>query len=1138
MRTHFLTLSASAARTVFGESLDQSFLIATPAGRFALLIPKSPLHNGLLLVLITACAVLTGCKRDFFRRTADRETYGIIGEKGGGPSWRIQPGFTIDPDQRSRFYDPSCRNDPALPIPAPQIHSYPLPPLVTEEAKPRDLEVKTEDDATTKSDTEELPAQYRETNQSSHFNTHGASVVALHSGRMKSAHSLSTRGSVGVNTLKLRSLPQLAASPARSNSSFGLNAVASDPNQVRLAGSLQPVKIDAAPVSLAMLTQEEIDADNENVEGVEAEESLLSDFGQQASLQIPPQPEDAWEQLPAACLQRMLEFEDVRREYVRTFGRPVTEDLLDPAPRVTLENLLELALINNREYQTRKEALYRTALRLTLTRFDFTLRFTRSGNGLNPGYLYRRFDSLEDQRLSVGSGLGIQKSFYTAGDLVARFANDVVLTFGGQNGFTSDISSEIFIDLFQPILQRDIVFEPLIQTERDVVYEARDFVRFRKQLFRDLANSYYALLLRYRRIAISTQDYFSNLDGFNRSTATYQVGRIPRFQVDQFEQNVFGSLSDIVGACNNLESELDRLKVAVGLPPEMPLNLDLSELEALTLSDESTAVREQIRRARVYVQQQIEAKDSSVAIPAAAELARRMLNLANVLEELNEAEPGTQSEMQILVAQLEAEDKRIEAAENSIQPGDIAGGDGPLPAQVFLRNEAVLRILLEAIQRELKLLQLIQQRDADQQEQAAQDEAMLPEVDLSKQLDTSAVDAALQVANLPIALRNRVQIEDLLSAWEELVREYEDLRTRANETPNVEKPLRLPDLIRESELLLDRVDELQLKVIEELRRLGIDMTKNPEDQLRLAAFVVGESDQGQYAATSGLRPLEVDGDDAMLTALVQRLDLMNVRGELADSWRQIKYAGDALRSVLNIRAQQVLARDRFDQALADGVSTRVALEFDAPLNRRIERNVFRLALIDFNVALRNLIAAEDNVKLAIRDDLRDLELSQNQYEIAIASAALAYERVISTRVQLALGQGNITARDFLESQQAYTAALNAVADLHIDYIRARIEFFLNLEQLQVDQLNFWPDLRNEEYPFIPNLDFGGTNPRAYGELPCGPWYSKPLRRMQTVPNGVSYIQNADGSGDNPADKANSNEAEPVTALEAQESANP
>ena len=892
-----------------------------------------------LLLAMLPCATQCGCKRPFFHRCADRQSYGIVAEKGAGPNWQIPGGFTIDPDERARFRDPTCRVDPMLPVPAPQLHLYQLPDLATATPPPRAL-------------------------------------------------------------------------PSSEVSGSG------------------PV---AGPESNDLSDAEEI----------EASEVLLEEFGEDAVLQIPPVPQDAWQSLPASCLQRMLEFETIRSQYSRSFQVDVTEQLLDPAPRVNLENILEIALINNREYQTRKEQLYASALRLSLRRFDFDLRFTRLGNGIRPSYVHNRVGGLEVNTLRVGSGLGIRKSLYTAGDLVARFANDVVLTFNGPAGFSNIVGSEVLVDLFQPILQRDVRFEPLVRAERDVIYTARDFVQFRKRMFRDLARQYYDLLRTYREIAINTQDYFSNLDGFNRAAATFQAGRIPSFQVDQFEQNVLTSRGRLIDKCNEVEQKLDQLKIQTGLPPEMPLNLALDELESLTDWDESAAIREQIRRKRKLVVEQIAQRESVAAIPVTAELARRMLSLTQLQQTNSQSADTTVADLEILVAQLEAEDKRMEAAENAKFLEHDNGGEGPLPAQVYLRNEAVLETTLQAIQRELKLLQLLRSRDIRLRDTT--DESELP-----------------PPADLP-EIRTLTDVtpqDDFVRQWELLVIDFRRLSQQTRETPNEEKPRRLPEFILQTKMLLAEADELEDSIITQLSGYGVDLASSQGELLALAQSVVALSNEGDYVAGSGLSPIVVDVDEAMLTALVQRLDLMNVRGELADAWRQIKYAGDDLRSILNVRASQSIrtrlgSTNPFDFSFDDS-TTRMSLEFDAPLNRRAERNNFRLALINYNVALRNVIAAEDNVKLDIRNDLRALQLDQNQYEIAIASAALAYERVNSTRLQLAAGQGNITARDFLEAQQAYTTSLNGVARRHIDYILDRIKFFLDLEQLQVDPFNFWP----------------------------------------------------------------------------------
>ncbi len=257
----------------------------------------------------------------------------------------------------------------------------------------------------------------------------------------------------------------------------------------------------------------------------------------------------------------------------------------------------------------------------------------------------------------------------------------------------------------------------------------------------------------------------------------------------------------------------------------------------------------------------------------------------------------------------------------------------------------------------------------------------------------------------------------------------------------------------------------------------------------------------------GWEEIELDHNEALLTGLVQRLDLMNQRGDLADAWRQIKLAGDDLRSIVDLRATQSIrtrstGNDPFDFSFDDS-DTRLSMALDTPLNRRLQRNNFRLALISYNVGLRNLMAAEDTIKLDVREDLRQLALDRNQYTIAVASAALAYERVISTSLRLQLAVQNVAARDFLEAQQAYTNALSSIARLHVNYITDRLELFFDLEAFDVDDVcigrcprRLW----SENQYGLPN-----TNPRPYDYLPPKVWYSPTIRQMEKIGPGGALI---------------------------------
>ncbi len=106
--------------------------------------------------------------------------------------------------------------------------------------------------------------------------------------------------------------------------------------------------------------------------------------------------------------------------------------------------------------------------------------------------------------------------------------------------------------------------------------------------------------------------------------------------------------------------------------------------------------------------------------------------------------------------------------------------------------------------------------------------------------------------------------------------------------------MEIPQVIEQAYRLLDECQALEAAVAERLLRYDIDLLVSDEELLELARSVVEQSSTGLFAEGTSLTELEVDFDEAVLTALVQRLDLMNRRGDLADAWRQIKLAGDDL----------------------------------------------------------------------------------------------------------------------------------------------------------------------------------------------------------------------------------------------------
>ena len=787
---------------------------------------------------------------------------------------------------------------------------------------------------------------------------------------------------------------------------------------------------------------------------------------------IPVSPTD-WDAIPLSCRQWMLEFDSVRREYEQSFEKSPSEAERVAAPKLTLQMIMELALIHSREYQTQKETLYRNSLNLTLERYDYALHFNPFANRTTPNFVHDRSNATTVNRLSVPTALAGSQVLATGGEFVARFANDVLLTFNGPSGFTADVGSQMLLQLSQSLFQRDVVLENLTQSERNVIYAARDFARFRKTFFSGLANRYYDLLLTYRGIEIGAQDYFSTARAFHQGQAEYQANRLPRFQVDQFEQNALRSLSNLIRNCNSLERSLDDFKIQIGLPPELLIHLNLGELEWLTASDEATVREELLRRARrvILEEQAKEAPDPTVLFSQGIELARRCISLDEARKRSAQmTSTSATTNVQQQLSRLSADEAWHVVWQNEKVYESSIKEDAPV-VQRFQRTLEFVASLREALSRELAVQQ------------------------------------------------SRGETPD--PSWLQLEKKW--ILSEAQLQENLEKSVSKRQL-GEIEALMDQASLL----LQQVKTALVDFRQIRGEQWQDRAWVqariqpiLASCDRALATETKGLPNVEIEHDQALLTALARRWDLANEREQVADQWRQIKFAADRLRAAIDVTAGLTLrtpddVNRAFDFSLDDS-STQLQVSLDAPFNRRAERNSYRQALIAYQSALRNWISAEDRIKRDVRQDLRRLQVDQQQFAIAVASAALAQERVLSTRLQLQLGIGGIVARDFLEAQQAYTTSLSAVAAEHIGFLTDRISLFLNLEQLTVDEGGFWPALYNESYK--PQADYrlemSGDSP--YGSLVPGLRYSKHIRQMLSVPTidppvleNTNEVQPSDG----------------------------
>jgi outer membrane protein TolC len=1048
----------------------------------------------LLLFLV----LLAGCSRTRYRQKTDADAYALLHEKVAESAWHLPSDYDLQPRPDSRLFDPSFIDDPTLPDPSPHLYAYQLPQLP-----------------------ERDPARF----------SRGGDFVPGGTGPSTERIAQDIQSPSRVTR---KPLPTVALASFQEN--------AGEPAQLAARSWLQqpPQNVPALPPQTKNASTEFGSSDSESTLTEEQKAAWKKD----------------WLKIPANCRTRMLEFESVQNEYGKMMGHDPTPSELDQSPRFALEDIIDTASLNSREYQRQKEILYSVAMRLSLERFDYDSKFSTGGNRTAANYSHDRNAGVTVNGLVIPTSVQANKMLTTSADLLVRFSNSVIMTFSGPSGFAADVGSDLLLDISQTVFQRDARFERLTQSERDVLYAARSFRRFRKTQFSDLTTQYYNLLINYRQIEIQSHNYFRLGLEFQEQSAEARQGTAALFEVDQVEQQLLSGLSRLINACNSLERTLDNLKIRLGLPTETLINLDLTELKRLTGRDELAVTGELI--GRIHVRLEADIDEENTQQPGTEQLLSSSINLLEGIldvfqkqSKLDLPTPNTRP--------LEFQRLRMQMDEIWLTVED---------ARKLFDDERGTSIAMLQRSRDLieSLLQL-QERQLEFAEKNAFDvsPAELRNTQPQQEFDTltNEVDAVfknLRPDKLDQMVRQMVSVgtwqfyesawadhylSQLLNKLESLPRELierlsqlqkRQLEFRKTKLRNALLQLEFNTLIKAVYHIFNshKLDELDLKVIQmgklliKINDLALELDESLElvklsnvtrqaislaDAKMQAKELLQLSKETQASVGGGLIPLDIEVDDAMLTGLVKRLDLITERNVVADRWRQIKLAADDLKSVLNISASQTVStRSDVNRAFDftfDESRTAVSATLDLPFNRRSQRNAFRQRLIDYQAALRSQMQLEDGIKLDIRNDLRSLALDQDQYAISVAGAALAYQQVASTKLEIKLNAG-ADSRDLLIALNEYTSRLSDVASDHIGYILHRMQLFLNLELLEVDDSGFWTELYDEGYQPEGYYQLPPEAMPAYGELPHGLMFSKEMRRMLCVPVGVATVH---GSGE-------------------------
>lgn len=736
---------------------------------------------------------------------------------------------------------------------------------------------------------------------------------------------------------------------------------------------------------------------------------------------------------------------------------PKEETPVNGAFLLRLDQAVELGLINNREYQSRRENLYLSALPVTLERFAFSTQFFALEQAVRQ-QTGRDSVSGQTNQWRLDGATGFSKLFPNGALLLLAWANRTVVNLTGSGPHTISIS-DLDLDIVQPLLRgggRAVTLEPLTQAERDLLYDIRSYARFRKEFFQHItgggdlfqtgaglgrigggsqtpgttrlnsgnpaaprilpggagalalatgsqapSEGYLPTLLRQAFLGtekknVATLEYFLNL-----FRSFEEGGDISSLQVGQVELNLLQARAAVLQRQQDLRDSLDRFKLQLGVPTPLPLELDDQPLRPV---------------------------------------ARQLERFEEVIDQ-NEK----------LIARMGKFDSPTETKELRGRLLDL------FTNSAYVRPARQFRKLLPVRWAEWEKL------DAKGLERKLEETRQARRKLLERQTDLQAIGQDLSGLEKEELIRLDRQV--FLGDFERVLRRYEGESWKAKATPR-EQAIEQASQFRDVRVLFVLIlQEAGNERLEGIRRSWPNLPPILVEGQDLLEGV-GEKDADAY--------LEKAYEVVVRTALANRLDLMNARAQVVDAWRQVAVFANSLLGTFTVgyHMDTSTPADLARPLAFGGSRTRhqLFLNGELPLVRLAERNAYRASLIGFQRARRALMAAEDVVAGQVRTELRQLRVLAENFRIQQQAVELQYLQVESSletfrapaepRATATGGNAASAAaltNQLLQAQTRLPAVQNQLFTIWVNYQIQRQQLFLDLEMLPLDFRGVWID---------------------------------------------------------------------------------
>jgi outer membrane protein TolC len=261
---------------------------------------------------------------------------------------------------------------------------------------------------------------------------------------------------------------------------------------------------------------------------------------------------------------------------------------------------------------------------------------------------------------------------------------------------------------------------------------------------------------------------------------------------------------------------------------------------------------------------------------------------------------------------------------------------------------------------------------------------------------------------------------------------------------------------------LTQVDALpQAEAVKSIRDLV-----NKEFRARLSEVFVAQTQIRVFLIE--LKPVDLTVDQAIQIALANRLDLKNALAVVTDAWRNVEVDANALRGILNFSYSGNLATApnhdtlfRFDSSAS---VQRFGLEFQAPINRRVERNQYRADQIQYQRARRAYMLLRDTIVQQVRLDMRNLMLNRKQFDIGREQLISSSRQVEEAEYALQRPSegGSPVTLNLLTALNSLLTARNGLITDWVGYETNRLTLYSNFDLMDIDANGVWTNENDPE----------------------------------------------------------------------------